>query len=288
MLAVDDTKRAAARTSGQKRGSSGLRVRQWLGKYRLERRLGEGGFATVFQAMDSIQGIRVALKIPRRDLITSEVLDSFRREVRTASRLDHENILPVRDASFIDDHFVIVFPLGERTLADRLEHRMSFETSLLIAHQILRAVAHAHERKIIHCDIKPENVILFSNHRARLTDFGIAKVARETVQASGTGTVGYMAPEQAMGKPSTRSDVFSIGLILYRMLTGSWPEWPFDWPPRGYQRLRGRAHPELIALLRRSIDPNPRRRFRDAIRMLDEFEKIQPKALRHVKRARRG
>jgi serine/threonine protein kinase len=88
------------------------------------------------------------------------------------------------------------------------------------------AYAHAHNR-VIHCDVKPDNFILFPDNVLKLADFGIAKVAYQTLRASGSGTVGYVAPEQAMGKPSFRSDVFSLGLILYRMFSGVLPEWPY-------------------------------------------------------------
>lgn len=264
----------------------GLRARQRLGKYRIERRLGEGSFAAVYRAMDTIQGIRVALKVPHESFVNDELLDDFRREVRTMSRLEHPNIMAIRDASLIDERFVIVLPLGERTLEDRLRSRMSLETVLDIAEQILDAVACAHRHRIVHCDIKPENVILFPGNRVRLADFGIAKVARNTIRGSGTGTVGYMAPEQAMGKPSLRSDVFSVGLILYRMLSGRWPEWPFEWPPAGYERLRGRVHSELIAVLKRAIEVNPRKRYRDADQMLAAFRQAKLKALRHHKKRR--
>jgi hypothetical protein len=109
----------------------------------------------------------------------------------------------------------------------------------------------------------------------RLTDFGIARVALKTLRGSGAGTVGYIAPEQAMGKPSFRSDVFSLGLILYRMLSGALPEWPYHWPPAGYNRLRSRAHPDLIALIRKSIELEARRRFRDAGQMESAFARIR-------------
>jgi serine/threonine-protein kinase len=148
------------------------------------------------------------------------------------------------------------------------------------------AVAHAHH--VIHCDIKPENVILFSGQRVRLADFGIAKISQRTVQGGGTGTVGYMAPEQAMGKPSFRSDVFSIGLILWRLLSGHWPEWPFAWPPAGYNRLRGRIHPEFIDFMRRAIDINPKRRYRDAQQMLSVFLRLKQRTLRHARNRRKA
>ncbi len=264
-----------------------LRARQKLGKYRIERKLAAGGFAIVYRAMDTIEGIRVALKIPHASIIDTDVLREFRREVRLTAGMDHPNILPLKNASFIDERFVIVFPLGEKTLDERLRNRMSFVMKVHLTEQMLDAVAYAHRQRIIHCDIKPENFILFSDNRLRLTDFGIAKVAYKTVKASGSGTIGYIAPEQAMGKPTLRSDVFSLGLVLYRMLTGRLPEWPYIWPACGYERLRGKVHPELIAFLRKAIDVNPRKRFRDAVVMQQAFEKIKQQILRYAETRRR-
>jgi len=108
------------------------------------------------------------------------------------------------------------------------------------------------------------------------------------VRASGSGTIGYLAPEQAMGRPSYRSDVFSLGLIFYRMLTGQLPEWPFEWPPPGYQRLGGRVPGDLVAFLRRAMEVDPVRRFRDAQHMLASFRRIKPSAVRHARTRRRG
>jgi eukaryotic-like serine/threonine-protein kinase len=264
-----------------------LKSRQKLGKYRIERKLASGGFGSVFQAMDTIEGIRVALKIPHAKVISELVLNDFRKEVRMTARLEHTNILPLKNASFIDGHFVIVTPLGEETLADRLRRRMSLTTALELFTQMLEAVAYAHRQRIIHCDIKPENFILFPGGRVRLTDFGIAKVAQKTVAASGSGTVGYMAPEQAMGRPSLRSDVFALGLILYRMLTGVLPEWPYRWPLAGQQKLRRRVHPEMIVFLQRSLDTRPRKRFRDADQMLRAFRPARARTLRRAAAQRR-
>lgn len=260
-----------------------LKAKQRLGKYRIERKLGVGGFSVVYQAMDTIEGVRVALKIPHQHLVTPEVLEEFRQEARMMARLEHPNILPLKNAEFIDDKFVIVYPLGEKTLTERLQSRISLSTALDYAEQMLSAVAYAHEHRIIHCDVKPDNVILFSGGRLRLADFGIAKVANRTIRASGSGTVGYVAPEQAMGRPSFRSDVFSLGLILYRMLTGRLPEWPYDWPPPGIERLR-RRHGDLVALVRKAIEVNPRRRYRDAGSMLEALRRIKPRVMRHAER----
>ena len=264
-----------------------LKARQKLGKYRIERRIAEGGFAAVYEAMDTIEGVRVALKIPHAAAVNASLLEQFRREVRLIARLEHPNILPLKDASFIDDQFVIVFPLGDRTLADRLRNRVTVEKAVDYGLQLLEGAAYAHGHRIVHCDIKPENVILFAPERLRLTDFGIAKIAQRTIRGSGTGTVGYMAPEQAMGKPSARSDVFSIGVVLFRMLAGVYPEWPFRWPLEGSLALRRKAHPDLTELVRRSIELDPKLRYRDADQMLRAYRPAARRTLRLAEERRR-
>ncbi len=263
-----------------------IRVGSRLGKYRVERRIGSGAYASVYAAQDTLLGIKVALKVPIDSVITSELLDEFRREVRLTMKLDHCNILPIRDATIIDGHFVIVSALAEKTLEDRLKSRLAFETAFDLLTQLLEAVSHAHERGVIHCDIKPANILMFEGGRLRLTDFGIAKAAQKTISGSGTGTVGHMAPEQAMGKPSKRSDVFAIGLIAYRMLAGSWPEYPFEWPMPGAANLRRRAHRDLVEIIRKSIAMNPRQRYPNATQMLAEWKKARVKAFRFAKRHR--
>lgn len=256
-----------------------LKPRQKLDKYRIERRLAEGGFAAVYQAYDTVEGIRVALKVPHKNLLSPSVVKDFRNEVRLAAKLDHPNILPIKTACFLDDLFVIVYPLGRESLEDRMRKRLSVRKALGFAEQTLDALGYAHRNKVIHCDVKPSNLILFPDDRLRLADFGLARVAQRTVRASGSGTVGYIAPEQAMGKPSFRSDVFSMGLILYEMLTGSLPEWPFDWPPPGFSRLRHRLPAELIEFLRRAMEVDARKRFENADRMLAAFRRLKPRAL---------
>lgn len=272
------------------KNNSILRVRQRLGKYRIEQKLANGGFAAVYRAMDTIEGVRVALKVPHAAVMDAEVLREFRQEARMTAGLDHPNILSLKNADFIDNHFVIAFPLGEKALDERFRNRMSLETKMQFTRQIIDGVAYAHRHRIIHCDIKPENFILFPDNRLRLTDFGISKIAYDrTVKASGSGTLGYIAPEQAMGRPTLRSDVFSLGLVLYRMFTGQLPEWPFEWPLPGYGRLKGKVHPRLISFLRKSIEISPRKRFRDAAQMQEAFEAIEDQVLRHaaLKRKRR-
>ena len=266
-----------------------LRARQKFGKYTIERKLGEGGFAVVYQARDNIEGIRVALKMPYAHLMNEEALKDFRHEVRVAARLEHPNILPLKYADFIDGRFVIVTALGESTLDERLQRRLSSVTAMEFAAQMLAAVAFAHEHRIIHCDLKPDNFLIFPENRLRLTDFGIARVAQKTLQGSGAGTLGYIAPEQAMGRPSFRSDVFSLGVIFYRIFSGCLPEWPYRWPPPRFNRLRSRVPLELIALIRKAMEVDARKRFRDARQMEQVFLRVNrpcPKARRSSKTIR--
>lgn len=252
-----------------------LKVRQKLGKYRIEKRLANGPLAAVYRAYDSIHGLRVALKIPHRRIMDDYFLADFRKEVRLTAKLDHPNILAIQNADFIAGYFVISMPLGDETLGDRLTRRIATAKALGFTDQILSAVAHAHSLRIIHCDIKPENFILFGPDHLRLTDFGFAKLARGRLEASGSGTVGYVAPEQAMGRPMFQSDVFSLGLVLYRMFSGTLPKWPYEWPPDGYQKLRQKLHPNMVDLIRRAIEVRPTRRFRDAIQMYSAFNRIR-------------
>lgn len=263
-----------------------IRVGKRLGKYRIVRRLGTGAFATVYEAYDTIAGIRVALKVPFAPLNTKTALEGFRKEVRLTAGLEHPSILPVKDASVVDGVFIIAYPLGKGTLADRLSRRLSTRTALKFAEQMLEAVAFAHRRRIMHCDVKPDNFIIFDGDDLRLADFGIARVAQRTFQGAGEGTVGYIAPEQAMGKPSFRSDVFALGLIIYRMLSGRLPEWPYAWPPVGHERARRVAHADLLALLQRAMEVDHRKRFADADRMHAAYRRIRPAVQRFATQKR--
>ena len=248
--------------------SSKFRARQNLGKYRITRKLASGPLADVYEAFDTVQQMPVALKVP---LLETERLDDvadFVSEVRIASKLAHPNILSVHNAAFIGRHFVISMPLGRESLGSRLERRMANALAMELSLQALRALAHAHEHNVIHCDIKPENFILFPGQRLCLADFGFAKVSARTIKGSGSGTIDYIAPEQAMGKPRLASDVFSLGLVLYKMFAGVLPEYPFEWPPPGHDRLVSRTSEAFADVLREAMDPDPKRRFRDAGLML--------------------
>jgi serine/threonine-protein kinase len=95
-----------------------------------------------------------------------------------------------------------------------------------------------------------------------------------------------MAPEQAMGRPSARSDVFALGLIMYRILTGTLPEWPFDWPPAGYTTLRRKAHPDLIGVIRKSLELRPSKRYRDANELYRAFKVVKARSLKFASKKR--
>lgn len=260
-----------------------LRARQRLGKYRIERRLADGPRAAVYQAYDTIHGVKVALKIPDPDIMDDDFLDEFRREARLSVRMEHPNVLPVQNACFLDDYFVIAMPLGIETLADRMTRRMSNELALDFTHQALAAVAHAHSRKIIHCDVKPENFIIFPDNRLRLTDFGFSKIALRSVRkASGSGTVGYLSPEQALGRPMFQSDVFALGLVIYQMFSGQLAEWPFKWPPPGYPRIRSKLRPKVLSWLRTAMEFKPNDRYKNAVTMERAFKKIHLKLVRRA------
>jgi serine/threonine-protein kinase len=264
-----------------------LRARQTLGKYRILRRVSAGGFATVYAAVDRIEGVRVALKIPHPHLMSDLVLEDFRREARVIARLDHPNILHIKNADHIEGRFVIVYPLAERTLTERLRYRLSTTKALHYAEQLIDAMAHAHARRVIHCDVKPDNVLLFAGDHICISDFGIARFIHKTmIDASGSGTVGYIAPEQAMGRPSFRSDCFSLGLVLYRMLTRELPAWPYRWPLPGAQTLRRKVHPQMVGFLRRALEVDEKKRYKDALQMERSWRQIKPRVMAHAQRRR--
>jgi len=253
-----------------------LRVGQRLDKYRLVKRLGEGGFATVFHAHDTIEDRQVALKIPdARYVENTQSIEDMQREVRIMAGLDHPGVLPLKDARFIEGYFVMVFPLGDETLAERFTRRMARATSIGYVRQMVNAISYAHENRVLHRDIKPENFILFPGNRLCLTDFGLARIEHGRHGISASGTLGYIAPEQAMGKPTYRSDVFSLGLVVYRMLSGELPEYPFEPPLPSYNKLRRGLHQDFVDWVRKAIDPKPNRRFRDGVAMKNALDRIR-------------
>ena len=161
---------------------------------------------------------------------------------------------------------------------------MSVSRILSIMRQVLDGLSYAHRKRIVHCDVTPGNIFLFPDGRASIGDFGIGILLKGRMKTiDDYGTPGYVAPEQAFGKPTYRSDCFAVGLILYEYLTGVLPRWPFHWPPRGVEKLRDRTSPAFVRFMKRALDPNPEKRFAGAKQMLAAMEQHLPTGL-HDKR----
>jgi len=264
-----------------------LRAGRRIGKYKLTKLLGEGGFGRVYAARDEIEQRSVALKLLPAAAADPMQTAEFLREVRLTVGLDHPNILPIQNADIVDGCALAAMPLGRESLADRLQRRLPAATAADYALQLLEGLAHAHEQRVLHLDVKPDNVILMADGTLCIADFGLAKLSALTVPASGSGTIGYLAPEQALGKPSRRSDVFAAGLVIYRMFAGRLPEWPFGWPPPGAERARKALSKEALELLRRALQVEARKRFSSAGAMRDAWKRLGAKVLRSETRRRK-
>src|ERR687896_2026514 len=200
------------------------------GRYRIIRRLGSGGMADVYCAEDTQLGRKVADRLlSRRFAEDSEFVERFRREASSAAGLQHPNIVGVFDRGQWDGTYYIAMEfLDGHTLKQLVrEHgAMPPELASDITVQVLRAARFAHKRGVVHRDIKPHNVILDEEGRAKVTDFGIARAGASDMTETGSimGTAQYLSPEQAQGQPvDARSDLYSIGIVLYELLTGRVP-----------------------------------------------------------------
>lgn len=200
-------------------------------RYRLAAQLGSGGMAHVYKAEDLALGRIVAVKVLRESLTADpEFLARFQREARAAASLSHPNIVTVHDIGQDRGRYYIVMEYVDgQNLKDLIRKEAPFpiERALDLAVQICAGVGYAHRAGIVHCDVKPQNVLVTPDGRAKVTDFGIARaLSSATIPLSEAvwGTPHYFAPEQAAGKPPTpASDVYAIGVILYEMLTGRLP-----------------------------------------------------------------
>jgi serine/threonine-protein kinase len=201
------------------------------GRYRLEARIGAGGMSTVYRAFDETLQRQVAIKLMNREVATdSDQLERFRREARAVAQLSHAHIVGVIDAGEDDGRPYIVFEYIEgETLKDRIRRmgRLPIAEAVAYAIEIARALGAAHARHIVHRDVKPQNVLIDEEGSAKVTDFGIARTLDEeglTADGRVLGTTDYVSPEQALGHPVTgQSDLYSLGVVLYEMLTGEVP-----------------------------------------------------------------
>jgi serine/threonine-protein kinase len=201
------------------------------GRYKLEAKLGSGGMSTVYLAKDSTLDRDVAVKVMHREMSEQpDQLERFRQEARAVAKLSHPNVVAVIDAGEDGGHPYIVFEYVEgETLKQRIARVGALDTQEALAYaiEIARGLTVAHARNMVHRDIKPQNVLIDAEGRAKLTDFGISRqLEQDGMTATGRvlGTTDYVAPEQAMGHPvDPRSDIYSLGVVLFEMLVGQVP-----------------------------------------------------------------
>lgn len=195
--------------------------------YTLERRLGAGGMAQVYLALQHSLNRKVALKL--LTLGDPELRERFISEGRMVARLNHHHIITIYDVGAFPGGCYMAMEYAEGGALDqRIKHRLSAEQALRFLQQIASALDHAHQQGLVHRDIKPANILFMANGDAKVADFGIAKDSRQNHHLTQTGfvlgTPMYMSPEQALGEPATsRSDLYSLGVMFYEMLTGSRP-----------------------------------------------------------------
>jgi beta-lactam-binding protein with PASTA domain/predicted Ser/Thr protein kinase len=254
------------------------------GRYRVVSRLGSGGMADVYLAVDQLLGRQLAVKVLHHHFAEDqEFVERFRREASSAAGLSHPNIVAIFDrGEWNGTYYIAMEYVAGRSLKTVVREQGALEgaAAIDIVTQILRAARFAHKRGVIHRDLKPHNVILDEEGRARVTDFGIAKAGASDMTLTGSimGTAQYLSPEQAQGHMvSGRSDLYAVGVILYELLTGSVP---FDGEtavaiafkqvsaePRAPSERQPGVPPALDAVVLRALAKDPAQRFADA----DEF-----------------
>jgi eukaryotic-like serine/threonine-protein kinase len=254
------------------------------GRYRVISRLGSGGMADVYLAEDQLLGRQLAVKLLHHHFAEDqEFVERFRREASSAAALSHPNIVAIFDrGEWNGTYYIAMEYVAGRSLKTVVREQGALDpaAAIDIVTQVLRAARFAHKRGVIHRDLKPHNVILDEEGRARVTDFGIAKAGASDMTLTGSimGTAQYLSPEQAQGHTvSGRSDLYAVGIILYELLTGSVP---FDGEtavaiafkqvsaaPRPPSELQPGVSAALDAVVLRALAKDPERRFADA----DEF-----------------
>jgi eukaryotic-like serine/threonine-protein kinase len=264
------------------------------GRYLVESELGRGGMATVFKGTDTVLGRPVAVKVLSPQYSgDANFVTRFRREAQAAASLNHPNLVSVYDTGTDDGvHFIVMEYVEAKTLADYLAGggRIMPERSIEIAEAVCDALSVAHAHGIIHRDIKPANVMITSKGDVKVTDFGIARVitGADTLAqtAAVLGTASYLSPEQAQSQPvDQRSDIYSLGVALYEMVTGR-PPFSGDSPvmvaskhvleqPSPPSKLNRDVSPELEAVIMKAMAKNPDNRYQDAEEMKADLERAR-------------
>jgi beta-lactam-binding protein with PASTA domain len=260
------------------------------GRYRVISRLGSGGMADVYLAQDQLLGREVAVKVLHRHFAEDhEFVERFRREASSAAALSHPNIVGIFDrGEWNGTYYIAMEYVAGRSLKAivREEGPLDPARAIDIVMQILRAARFAHRRGVIHRDLKPHNVILDEEGRARVTDFGIARAGASDMTLTGSimGTAQYLSPEQAQGYTvSAASDLYSVGIILYELLTGVVP---FEGEtavaiafkqvsaePRPPSELNPALPPSLDAVVLRALAKDPAERYADADELIAALQR---------------
>ena len=264
------------------------------GRYEIKEIIGVGGMANVYKAYDSIDDRAVAVKILRDEhMENDELLRRFRNESKAIAVLSHPNIVKVYDVSFNEDiQYIVMEHIDGITLKEYIEQQktLRWKEAVHFTVQILRALQHAHDKGIVHRDIKPQNIMLLEDGTIKVADFGIARFARasqHTVTDKAIGSVHYISPEQAKGEiTDEKSDIYSIGVMLYEMTTGTLPfdaDSPVSVALKQIQSQPKRPRvinpdiPEgLEDITIRAMQKDPARRYQSAAEMLrdiDEFKR---------------
>jgi class 3 adenylate cyclase/tRNA A-37 threonylcarbamoyl transferase component Bud32 len=262
-------------------------------RYRLIRQIGTGGMADVYLAYDEVLEREVAFKVlDRKHAQNTEAVKRFRREARNAASLSHPNIVSIHDRGETEagTYYIVMEYMEGGTLEDLIQREgsLSPERAMEVTLQVARALSAAHESGLIHRDVKPQNILLSKTGGAKVADFGIARAqAATTMTRAGSvmGTVHYISPEQALGEPVTpSSDLYSLGVNLYEMLTG---EVPYDAEtPTGIvmKHVGGRLRPpkeanpqvpdEFDAVTTRLLAKDPDDRYADASVLVADLERV--------------
>jgi tRNA A-37 threonylcarbamoyl transferase component Bud32 len=260
------------------------------GRYRLESKLGSGGMSTVYLSRDETLERWVAAKVLHREISDQpDQIERFRREARAVAQVSHPNVVAVIDAGEDGGRPYIVFEYVDgETLKERIDRlgRLPLDETAAYAIEVGRGLAAAHARRLVHRDVKPQNVLIDAEGRAKVTDFGIARELEQdglTKTGRVLGTTDYVSPEQAMGQQvDARSDIYSLGVLLYEMLTG---EVPFqadnlvgvamkhvnEHMP-DVQKHRRDVSSALAAVIERSTEKKPEKRYPDMNAMLADLE----------------
>ncbi len=253
-----------------------------IGHYIIQEPLGQGGMARVYKGYQEHLDRMVAIKVlPSYYAADPNFVNRFKREAQAMARLSHPNIVTVHDAGEQDGRLYIVMAyMSGGTLKSRMDHRMEMSEVLPVVNQIAAALQYAHERSIIHRDVKPVNVLLDADGRAVLSDFGIAKVMESaehhlTRPGAGVGTPEYMSPEQCRGSGvDPRSDIYALGVMIYEMLTGRTPFQADNYTALAHAHIyeptppptlfNPRISPAVQAVMLRALAKEPAQRFRQA------------------------